>query len=640
MTPLTLTDDARRLLDWLHRGGNYRYLWGVQDDDKETRWYRVDQTPALFNSRHHNYFGIHPTTARGNKYQRAKKGVRDIAAVNCVFAEFDAKDFDGDKAAAFAHIDTLDPAPSVIVDSGGGYHAYWLLIEPFILTTDDDRRRADRIQKGWVDRVGSDDNAKDLARVLRVPGTPNFKYDPAPLVHCIRTDFDCLYTLDELEARLPPAPPPKVRATRQRADSADASATEDTAADFTTIADAARNLGRLAASRRDAYADWVHVGMALKELGSIGFCLWEQWSKLSSAYEPGCCGAKWGTFTPGTDCDGYTLDSLARWADEDDPPDASMPDDGCTPDCPNRPRVAHLRTIIQEQEHTLQQVQERNRFVTQTTGAEGVGPAGMRLSLIELKKELDRVPLEERQPDQFVQVRPAYMAACSRQNKGTISNHLKAFEAAGLLEKKVARTKDPETGAWCSATFVRPLVDLSDPTQVVIPSKPRGLQACTRCGSTSIVRQVRIHCPDCGHASWSDPEPVNAADEAELQTAIQEQNAVEEAVAFFEQQPEPADTPPSDVLNCEMPHKENVPQSSLSELQIAIQAPAEPVTVRCRCGGLRAWQDGDWAACTRCTPTPPADVPEIRSDCTNGPPDVYDAKGLIARRRLALEVAS
>ena len=48
--------------------------------------------------------------------------------------------------------------------------------EPYPIAGDTERERIDRIQKAWVAFVGSDDGAKDLARVLRVPGTTNGKY--------------------------------------------------------------------------------------------------------------------------------------------------------------------------------------------------------------------------------------------------------------------------------------------------------------------------------------------------------------------------------------------------------------------------------------------------------------------------------
>ncbi|MDQ5853705.1 MAG: bifunctional DNA primase/polymerase [Chloroflexota bacterium] len=194
-----------------------------------------------------------------------------------------------------------------------------------------------------------------------------------------------------------------------------------------------------------------------------------------------------------------------------------------------RQENAWLRATVAQLQSELEQVRERNRFVTQTHGAEGIATPSMRLTFIELKKELDRVPVEEREAGRFVRIRPAYMAKCSNQHPSNISRHLAEFEKAGLIEKKVDRTYNAETDEWYSETAVRPLVDLSDPSKVVIPRKPRGKQACKNCGKTNIVRQVRISCPDCGLAEWSDPELVNQEDvAADLQIANQETQPVTE----------------------------------------------------------------------------------------------------------------
>jgi hypothetical protein len=68
-------------------------------------------------------------------------------------------------------------------------NCYWLFPEPFILESDEDRRAAMERQAAWVEYVGADPASKDLARVLRVPGTRNIKYQPAPLVTIKRDDY-------------------------------------------------------------------------------------------------------------------------------------------------------------------------------------------------------------------------------------------------------------------------------------------------------------------------------------------------------------------------------------------------------------------------------------------------------------------
>src|SRR5690606_38998683 len=45
-------------------------------------------------------------------------------------------------------LQAFDPPPSVIVASGGGWHAYWLLNVPFLLETDEDKQRITHILHG------------------------------------------------------------------------------------------------------------------------------------------------------------------------------------------------------------------------------------------------------------------------------------------------------------------------------------------------------------------------------------------------------------------------------------------------------------------------------------------------------------
>jgi hypothetical protein len=286
------------------------------------------------------------------------------------------------------------------------------------------------------------------------------------------------------------------------------------------------------------------------------------WSRKSPKYRVGDCAAKWATFTPG---DGLTLRSLARWADEDDPPDDPPEDDGCGPDCPNRARVARLQTIVHDQARSLEQTKDHNRFMTQAHGAD-IASAGKRLTFIDLKKEIDRVPIEEREDGQWVRIRQSYIATCTNQDPATVSKHLKEFKAVGWIDTAVKRTKDSETGAWTSETFVRPLVDLNNTAVISLPAKPRGRRTCGKCGSDKLVREVKIICAECQHEEVSQ-ELVNPP-EPELQTANQADQPLEDAAAFFEQQPEPAAEP----LNC------NAPCIGLttvlpSELQTAIHSP-------------------------------------------------------------------
>lgn len=187
--------EAIKLITYLNHGGAWGYYW----HDKATAWFTAGQ-PGPLPAAANVYFGVHPSKERRGSNQRAV--ISGIAAANCLYAEFDAKDFEGDKGMALDHINSLPLPPSVLVDSGGGYHAYWLLAEPIALANEADRERIRKLQAAWVELVKGDPGAKDLARMLRVPGTLNTKYDPPRPVTVQYADFDMPYRLSELEAAI------------------------------------------------------------------------------------------------------------------------------------------------------------------------------------------------------------------------------------------------------------------------------------------------------------------------------------------------------------------------------------------------------------------------------------------------------
>jgi hypothetical protein len=195
----------------LHRGGAYAYFHALPD--RRSWWYETDKPLAPPEEAISNwYFGVHPTSAipptnahgevRPPAFVRAQK--RYIAAVNCLYGEFDVKTY-GSKAAILAHIEgAAFPQPSVVVDSGGGIHGYWLLREPWLMESDDVRGAAELVQRLWVQEViGADPAVHDLVRILRIPGTLNFKYDPPRAVEFLECALDRLYTLQALTAHLP-----------------------------------------------------------------------------------------------------------------------------------------------------------------------------------------------------------------------------------------------------------------------------------------------------------------------------------------------------------------------------------------------------------------------------------------------------
>lgn len=194
----------KQLLEHLYRNGDYAYYWcptGDEQHNKVSYWYKtndIKDAPRAWIQYQDTYFSVHPSNVRHGQFQRCR--INDIAAINCLFAEFDTDDI-SEKSAVLQSIHSLAVAPSVIIDSGGGYHCYWLLENSFIVSTAEQRDRVRSLQYAWVDYVGGDDGSKDIARVLRVPGSKNHKpgRDKAT-VSIIEWNPEKLYQIDDMES--------------------------------------------------------------------------------------------------------------------------------------------------------------------------------------------------------------------------------------------------------------------------------------------------------------------------------------------------------------------------------------------------------------------------------------------------------
>jgi hypothetical protein len=118
------------------------------------------------------------------------------------------------------------PTPSLVVDTGGGWHVWWALSQPLTDTVTAKRARAAvrQVLKRNADTLGVHVDlgvTTDAARILRVPGTWNRKGDPVPVrivTEGVAVEVRDLLSLDaaiETDAALadPAAPAPLPRAT-------------------------------------------------------------------------------------------------------------------------------------------------------------------------------------------------------------------------------------------------------------------------------------------------------------------------------------------------------------------------------------------------------------------------------------------
>lgn len=142
--------------------------------------------------------------------RKMKQGKAEAAAlVPALWIDIDC-DGDAQHDKALARLREFDPAPSFILDSGGGWHGYWLLDKPFLLQTDADRQQIAAILRGLFAALGGDpEYVKTVAGIMRLPDSVNTKPERGGVVvNIIESHPERRYALEQfawLESQPQPA---------------------------------------------------------------------------------------------------------------------------------------------------------------------------------------------------------------------------------------------------------------------------------------------------------------------------------------------------------------------------------------------------------------------------------------------------
>lgn len=137
------------------------------------------------------YFGVAP--------RRREQGTADacVRETHVLWADVDSKHFDGSKAAALFSLGRAQLTPSILVDSGNGFHAYWFLKGDFVPF-----EYASKAMQGLAKAIGGD-AVHDASRILRLPGTHNHKTDPPNPVRILHFEPDRRYAFTDFDAYMP-----------------------------------------------------------------------------------------------------------------------------------------------------------------------------------------------------------------------------------------------------------------------------------------------------------------------------------------------------------------------------------------------------------------------------------------------------
>ena len=189
-------------------------IWRLPD--KKTEWFEVPRQlhdaasyAEKIGGRFDVYFGV---ALQAEKATRGRGTARSVSLIPIAWLDLDIGDHGAGKRyfpteeAALKFVKTLPVQPSVITRTGGGLHVFWKFDEPI-----EDREDAARIINGWQSFICAQtefdiDDTSDLARVLRIPGTTNTKYENTTVEVIELSDRECSPSdLKEFIGELPPA---------------------------------------------------------------------------------------------------------------------------------------------------------------------------------------------------------------------------------------------------------------------------------------------------------------------------------------------------------------------------------------------------------------------------------------------------
>lgn len=190
----------------------YVVLWELAGKES-TSFLDLEKAAAWAGNRNDVYVhvGIADRSFQGKRRIKAA----EVAGIVGCWADIDVADpvhkkegLAPTEAAALAVARATGLEPSILIHSGHGLQAWWLLNEPWLFESTEEHQRAATLVRAWdlslrerAKRIGwTLDAVGDLSRLLRIPGTRNCK--ALPTVVRIDQSSGVRYSIDDLEAVL------------------------------------------------------------------------------------------------------------------------------------------------------------------------------------------------------------------------------------------------------------------------------------------------------------------------------------------------------------------------------------------------------------------------------------------------------
>ena len=202
------------------------YLWGPKPPGKILIWTMPDKLSYWFNrpagvnalvkaNRQKNFYAsvaLAPATLHVARRTKAHQ----TTAIPALWADVDFRhdvhkepNLPPSAEAALETLQAMPDPPTMVIHSGHGLQAYWVLTTPWVFDSPMDRIKANTLTQYWHHRISlvfgakgwSVDATHDLSRVMRLPGTTNFKQ--APIAVTIVIQDGPRYQKDDLLELIP-----------------------------------------------------------------------------------------------------------------------------------------------------------------------------------------------------------------------------------------------------------------------------------------------------------------------------------------------------------------------------------------------------------------------------------------------------
>lgn len=168
------TDEAANFLRQWNDGKGFVSITAIEPDGPiMTRCFDEEAELRRFIDQHHGksnlYFAVNPLRAPRNK-KATKKDVAALAWLHVDIDPRDGSDFQEERQRIKATLEAFSPLPTVIIDSGGGFQAFWRLHTPVLANGNISGLEA--YNKGLEAHFDAD-HCHNIDRIMRLPGTVN-----------------------------------------------------------------------------------------------------------------------------------------------------------------------------------------------------------------------------------------------------------------------------------------------------------------------------------------------------------------------------------------------------------------------------------------------------------------------------------